>query len=63
MYTLEGSGEGYYANGGQLIPITWHRETTQDTFTFTMEDGTVLKQGVGNSYVALVPVASEISWK
>lgn len=56
-----GSGEGYFACDGYMIPIQWHRENETDTFTFTLEDGTPLAQGVGASYVAIVPTQSSVS--
>ena len=59
---IEGSGKGYYACGGKIIPITWHRESNFDTFSFKCADGSQLEQGVGNSYVAIAPTTSKISW-
>lgn len=56
-----GSGEGYFACEGKMIPIQWHRENDNDTFTFTLADGTPLVQGIGSSYVAIAPLASTVS--
>lgn len=50
-----GSGDGYYACNGRIIPIKWIHENTYDPFTFTLEDGTPLEQSVGNSYIGFVP--------
>ena len=61
--TLEGSGAGYYACDGKIIPIKWIRDNDADPFTFTLEDGTPLVQNVGNSYVALAPLDSKIIWE
>lgn len=58
---LIGSGEGYFACDGYMIPIQWHRATEDDTFTFTLTDGTPLEQGVGTSYIAIAPTKSEIT--
>lgn len=58
---LLGSGSGYFACDGYMIPILWHRETDADTFTFTLEDGTPLAQGVGTSYIAIAPVKSTVT--
>lgn len=58
-----GSGEGYYACGGKIIPILWHHENETDPFTFTLTDGTPLSQGVGNSYIAICPILSEVEWE
>lgn len=58
---LLGSGDGYYALEGQMIPIKWNRETDEDPFHFTMTDGTVLAQAVGNNYIAIVPTGSPVT--
>lgn len=60
---LLGTGEGYYACGGQLIPIQWYRDGDNDAFYFTTVDGMPLYQGVGNSYIAIAPTTSSISWE
>lgn len=59
---IEGSGSGYYACGGKLVPITWHRSGPNATFSFTLADGSDLVQGVGSSYIAIAPTTSQISW-
>ena len=56
-----GSGDGYFACDGYMIPIQWHRATEDDTFTFTLTDGTPLEQGVGTSYIAIAPTQSEVT--
>ncbi len=58
---LTGSGEGYFACDGYMIPIQWHRATEDDVFTFTLTDGTPLEQGVGTSYIAIAPTQSEVT--
>lgn len=60
---LLGSGEGYYACDGRIIPIKWIRENDTDPFTFTMPDGSPLYQNVGRSYINLAPLDSEITWE
>ena len=60
---LEGSGSGYFACGGKIVPITWSRSGPYDTFSFTHSDGTPVELGVGNSYIAIAPTASTISWE
>lgn len=56
-----GSGEGYFACDGYMVPVQWHRETDSDPFTFTYADGTPVEQGVGSSYIAIAPTQSEVS--
>lgn len=60
---LTGSGEGYFAWGGQIIPICWSRETEAEPITFTHADGTPLELGVGNSYIALAPLTSTVTYE
>ena len=60
---LDGSGEGYFACGGKIIPIQWHHESETDTITFTLTNGNPLIQGIGNSYIAIAPTASTVSYE
>lgn len=58
-----GSGDGYFACNGQIIPIKWVHENEEDPFTYTLADGTPLNLGVGSSYVALAPIESEFTYE
>lgn len=49
-----GTGEGYYARDGKLVPITWSRDSDSDPFTYTLSDGTPVTFGVGTSYIAII---------
>lgn len=60
---LLGSGSGYFACGGKLIRILWHHENADDPITYTLEDGTPLIQGIGSSYVAILPTGSTVKWE
>ena len=60
---LYGEGEGYYACGGKIVKIKWVHEEESDPFTFFLEDGTPLQQGVGSTYVAIAPVGSPVSFE
>lgn len=60
---LEGSGEGYFACGGKIIPIKWIHENETDPFTFTLTDGTPLELGVGSTYIAFAPMASTVEYE
>lgn len=53
FYDLLGSGKGLAAIGGKIVPITWHREKLEDSFTYKLEDGTPLTLGIGKTYVAV----------
>lgn len=48
------SGTGYFACGGQYIPICWAKGGETDPLTFTNTDGTPLELGVGTSYICIV---------
>ena len=56
-------GTGYYANGGKLIPITWTCESEDSPFRFWTADGQPLELGVGNTYVAVAPTDSPVSYE
>lgn len=60
---LTGSGEGYFAWGGKIVPIKWYRENETDPITFTYADGTPLELGMGSSYIALAPLTSSVEWE
>lgn len=55
-------GTGYYANGGKIIPITWTCDADTEPFRFFHEDGTPLEIGVGNSYIAIAPDGSPVTY-
>ncbi len=60
---LEGTGEGYFACNGQLVPIKWSRKNAADPFTYTLEDGTPITFGVGKTYVAIVPGNATVTYQ
>lgn len=63
MMKLTGSGEGYFACGGKIVPILWSREGDDDPFTYTLTDGTPLTLGIGTSYIAIIPTGSPIDYE
>ena len=60
---LVGSGKGYYACGGKLVPIQWSRSSETAPFVYTLTDGTPLQQGVGKSYVGIIPTGSPVEYQ
>ena len=60
---LEGSGSGYLACNGKIVPVTWHRAGPNAAFSFTLADGSAADLGIGNSYIAIAPTASTIKWE
>ena len=58
-------GNGYYACGGKLIPITWEcvdPEAVVSPFCFKTEDGQRLEINEGNSYIAIINYWNEVQW-
>ena len=60
---LVGSGEGYFACGGKIIPIKWSHDSLDEPIRFTLTDGTPLELGVGSSYIAIAPLTSTVEWE
>lgn len=60
---LNGSGEGYFACGGKIVPIRWVHEKDTDPFTFYLLDGTPVQQGVGSTYIAIAPTGSDVKYE
>ena len=56
-------GEGWYACGGKLIPITWQSEGGTGPLEFFKADGSPLKIERGNTYIAIMPAGqSTVTW-
>lgn len=60
---LVAGGSGYYACGGKLIPITWGADDGTSPLWFRTADGELLEMGVGNSYIAIAPIGSPVSYE
>ena len=63
IYDTIGSGEGYAAINGKIVPITWTRDTLRTHYTYTLADGTPLELDVGNTYVAMVGIKHDIAYQ
>ena len=63
FYNTIGSGEGYAAIGGKIVPITWTRESLRTSYVYTLADGTPLDLDVGTTYIALVGTKHPIAYK
>ena len=63
FYDTIGSGEGYAAIGGKIVPIKWSRADLRAPFVYTLADGTPLTLDVGTSYIALVGIKNPIAYK
>ena len=54
-------GDGWYACGGRLIPITWTKGGAAEQLRYFTQDGQPLSLGAGKSYVCIIPTSREIS--
>ena len=60
---MTGTGKGYFARDGRIIPITWSRESASAQYVYTDENGEPISFGIGKSYIAVVPDGSPFSSK
>lgn len=60
---LTGSGSGYFACGGQYIPITWSKASATAPLQFTTADGQPLILGAGTSYINIVDDGSSVTFQ
>lgn len=59
-----GEGEGLYFCGGRAVPIRWSRTDRNSAFSYTLEDGSALALGQGNSYVCILsPKTSTVEYE
>ena len=63
VYETIGSGEGYAAINGQIVPIKWNRGDLRSNYTYTLADGTPLTLDVGTTYIALVGIKNPIAYQ
>lgn len=60
--TTVGSGSGYFACDGKIIPINWSRISSTSPFVFTTEGGEILTLGVGKTYIAVIPNYATVNY-
>lgn len=60
-YNLTGSGNGYFACDGKIVPIKWKHNKVTDNFSYTLEDGTPLVLGVGRSYIGIISTSGSVT--
>lgn len=63
FYDTIGSGEGYAATNGKIVPIKWSRASVDAPYSYTLADGSPLELDVGNSYIAIVGEKFPIEYK
>ena len=57
-----GSGSGYFICGGKYIEIEWSREDNSSQYIYTLEDGSELVLGQGQTYICLIGNDSEVDF-
>ena len=55
-----GSGTGYFACDGKMIPIRWSRSSVTAPIQFTYENGQPVEFGIGSTYIAVVPNGASV---
>ena len=55
------SGNGWFACGGKLVPITWEKGSANEQLRYYNEDGSPLTLGRGKSYVCIIPTSRTVS--
>lgn len=63
LYDTIGTGKGYAAINGKIVPITWTRDGLRTCYTYTLADGTPLELDVGNTYIAMVGIKHDIAYQ
>lgn len=57
------SGDGWFACGGKIVPITWEKKGLNDPITYALEDGSPVVFGQGNSYVNIIPLSNSVTFQ
>jgi hypothetical protein len=58
---VTGSGDCEYFINGQHVIGTWSRPTIDDTTTYQLYDGTIIRLEPGNTWIEMMPVSHKIS--
>ena len=61
FYDLDGTGDGYFAVDGKMVPVKWQHEDVKGPFSFTLEDGTPITLGVGSTYCAIISTEGSVT--
>lgn len=59
---LDGTGDGYYAANGKMIPIKWSRADDKNApFRFLNTDGTPITLSVGKTYIGILNLGLSVN--
>jgi hypothetical protein len=56
-------GEGWYASGGKIVPITWEKKAREEPIHFFTEDGEPLFMNRGKTYINFQPKDKTPTWE
>lgn len=56
-------GDGWFACGGKIIPISWEKGGQNEQFRYYTESGETLALGQGKSYVSIIPTSKEVTYE
>ena len=57
------TGQGWYACGGQYVPIVWEKGERGEQLRYCTTDGQPLTLGEGRSYVCIIPEKATVSFQ
>ncbi len=60
---INGTGKFYYAHAGKYVTGTWTKGAVNETFKFTLEDGSPLQMAPGRTFVELPAASSKVTFK
>ena len=54
VFTIHGSGEGYYITNGKAVPITWKKNGDYDPTRFYYKNGEEIQMNTGKTWICIV---------
>ncbi len=60
---LSSGGEGWFACGGKYVPIRWAKADQNSPLVYSDQAGKALALGRGKSYVCIVPLGAQVSFR
>ena len=58
-----GSGDAYVFNGGEVVEGSWARESVDERFELTAEDGSTIPVPAGRLWIAIFPSNQQVTWQ
>lgn len=60
---ISGTGDGYFAYGGEYIPITWSKSYPDGQFYYYDLEGNPITFGQGSTYVNIVDIGTSVTFE